>query len=305
MSTTNAPETAINELTTDELTTKALNKRYEGLLTVRARVVKGKGAWYWTHLVRNTDTNLPKAVKLRCSLCDAVFSASNPSRTVSLPSWILRGSASSTLFLLRRIQSFELFSPISSKRDFAAARLDVKYKEANSETESRIRDAIQIASEGVEGVELNGSDAAVRKSRMVVEGYDGSTDRTDVEEALIKHFASRGIKLIHVSVPEVDKTHTILCRCGLIYLNEEDEEKALKFDGSVMGGRMLRVTAYPFENNRLDHFFSTTEAQDKNLLRALKVTGFDTSLARDVLEEMVRAVFPQSEPEVLWEALKL
>ncbi|KAG2297807.1 hypothetical protein Bca4012_008937 [Brassica carinata] len=89
MSTTNAPETAIPVLTTDELTSKALNKRYEGLMTVRAKAVKGKGAWYWTHLepilVRGTDTNnnLPKAVKLRCSLCDAVFSASNPSRTAS------------------------------------------------------------------------------------------------------------------------------------------------------------------------------------------------------------------------------
>ncbi|CAH8382393.1 unnamed protein product [Eruca vesicaria subsp. sativa] len=91
MSTTNtpttAPETSIDVLTTDELTAKALNKRYEGLMTVRTKAVKGKGAWYWTHLepilIRSTDTNLPKAVKLRCSLCDAVFSASNPSRTAS------------------------------------------------------------------------------------------------------------------------------------------------------------------------------------------------------------------------------
>ncbi|KAJ0250518.1 Uncharacterized protein HA466_0138400 [Hirschfeldia incana] len=91
MSTTNAPtpppETSIALLTTDELTAKALNKRYEGLLTVRTKAVKGKGAWYWAHLepilVHSTDTNLPKAVKLRCSLCDAVFSASNPSRTAS------------------------------------------------------------------------------------------------------------------------------------------------------------------------------------------------------------------------------
>ncbi|KFK43500.1 hypothetical protein AALP_AA1G133400 [Arabis alpina] len=81
------PATSIDGLTTDELTAKALNKRYEGLITVRTKAVKGKGAWYWTHLepilVRNTDTGLPKAVKLRCSLCDAVFSASNPSRTAS------------------------------------------------------------------------------------------------------------------------------------------------------------------------------------------------------------------------------
>ncbi|CAN6971250.1 uncharacterized protein LOC103838360 [Brassica rapa] len=71
----------------EEIASKALQKRYEGLMTVRTKATKGKGAWYWTHLepilLHNTDTNLPKAVKLRCSLCDAVFSASNPSRTAS------------------------------------------------------------------------------------------------------------------------------------------------------------------------------------------------------------------------------
>ncbi|KAK1307003.1 hypothetical protein QJS10_CPA10g00797 [Acorus calamus] len=66
---------------------KAVQKRYEGLMTVRNKAIKGKGAWYWAYLepimVHNPDTSLPKAVKLRCSLCDAVFSASNPSRTAS------------------------------------------------------------------------------------------------------------------------------------------------------------------------------------------------------------------------------
>nr|GMD99937.1 uncharacterized protein LOC109152992 [Ipomoea batatas] len=56
-------------------------------MIVRTKAVKGKGAWYWAHLepmlVHNSDSGLPKAVKLRCSLCDAVFSASNPSRTAS------------------------------------------------------------------------------------------------------------------------------------------------------------------------------------------------------------------------------
>ncbi|CAH2048081.1 unnamed protein product [Thlaspi arvense] len=71
----------------EEIASKALQKRYEGLMLVRTKAVKGKGAWYWSHLepilLHNTDTGLPKAVKLRCSLCDAVFSASNPSRTAS------------------------------------------------------------------------------------------------------------------------------------------------------------------------------------------------------------------------------
>ncbi|XP_031097934.1 uncharacterized protein LOC116002068 [Ipomoea triloba] len=71
----------------EELTAKTVRKRYEGLVMVRTKAIKGKGAWYWAHLepilVPNSETGLPKAVKLRCALCDAVFSASNPSRTAS------------------------------------------------------------------------------------------------------------------------------------------------------------------------------------------------------------------------------
>lgn len=70
-----------------EVSAKALQKRYEGLVTVRSKAIKGKGAWYWTHLlpmlITHPETGLPKAVKLRCSLCNAMFSASNPSRTAS------------------------------------------------------------------------------------------------------------------------------------------------------------------------------------------------------------------------------
>ncbi|KAG1355306.1 hypothetical protein COCNU_07G014180 [Cocos nucifera] len=71
----------------EEAAAKAVHKRYEGLMTVRTKAIKGKGAWYWAHLepilVQSSETGLPKAVKLRCSLCDAIFSASNPSRTAS------------------------------------------------------------------------------------------------------------------------------------------------------------------------------------------------------------------------------
>ncbi|CAA0842285.1 Unknown protein [Striga hermonthica] len=76
-----------SSVSSDELAAKAVHKRFEGLVMVRTKAVKGKGAWYWAHLeptlVLNSDTGLPRAVKLRCSLCDAVFSASNPSRTAS------------------------------------------------------------------------------------------------------------------------------------------------------------------------------------------------------------------------------
>lgn len=73
--------------TVEEMSAKAVYKRYEALMTVRTKAIKGKGAWYWSHLepilICNSDSGAPKAVKLRCSLCDALFSASNPSRTAS------------------------------------------------------------------------------------------------------------------------------------------------------------------------------------------------------------------------------
>ncbi|KAF7828368.1 Ribonuclease H-like domain containing protein [Senna tora] len=87
MAATNTTTPSVDSASADEVTAKAMHKRYEGLMMVRTKAIKGKGAWYWAHLepllVHNTDTGLPKAVKLRCCLCDAVFSASNPSRTAS------------------------------------------------------------------------------------------------------------------------------------------------------------------------------------------------------------------------------
>ncbi|CAM8883345.1 unnamed protein product [Rhodiola kirilowii] len=78
---------ASTSLSAEEMAAKNAQKRYDGLMMVRHKAVKGKGAWYWAHLepilVQNNESGLAKAVKLRCSLCEAVFSASNPSRTAS------------------------------------------------------------------------------------------------------------------------------------------------------------------------------------------------------------------------------
>lgn len=99
----------------DDMASKALNKRYEGLVTVRTKAIKGKGAWYWVHLepilLRNPNTNVPKAVKLKCSLCDAVFSASNPSRTAT--EHLKRGTCPNFSSVLRPNSSFSPL-PISS-----------------------------------------------------------------------------------------------------------------------------------------------------------------------------------------------
>ncbi|KAJ0106457.1 hypothetical protein Patl1_18588 [Pistacia atlantica] len=114
MATTNTAQTpAVDSLSSDELTAKAVHKRYEGLVMVRNKAIKGKGAWYWAHLepmlINNADTGLPKAVKLRCSLCDAVFSASNPSRTAS--EHLKRGTCPNFNSLAKPISSISPSSP--------------------------------------------------------------------------------------------------------------------------------------------------------------------------------------------------
>ncbi|XP_024927546.1 uncharacterized protein LOC107414273 isoform X2 [Ziziphus jujuba] len=114
-STNSTPTTTDPPPSVDDIAAKALSKRYEGLVTVRTKAIKGKGAWYWVHLepilIRNPNTNLPKAVKLKCSLCDAVFSASNPSRTAT--EHLKRGTCPNFSAVLRPNSSFSPL-PISS-----------------------------------------------------------------------------------------------------------------------------------------------------------------------------------------------
>lgn len=114
--TSTQPVAVESSASADELTAKAVHKRYEGLVMVRTKAIKGKGAWYWAHLepmlVHNTDTGMPKAVKLRCSLCDAVFSASNPSRTAS--EHLKRGTCPNFNSVAKPISSVSPSSAIAS-----------------------------------------------------------------------------------------------------------------------------------------------------------------------------------------------
>ncbi|KAJ0260926.1 hypothetical protein HA466_0041520 [Hirschfeldia incana] len=137
------------------------------------------------------------------------------------------------------------------------------------------------------GLELNCRDAD--SYRMVVQGYDASLPTEVVEEALKKHLTSRGIKLIHVSVPAE------YCICALIYANRECEAEALKLDGSDMGGRVLEIKAYPFDDNTLDHVFAPINSFDKHRPHELKVTGFGTSLSQNDIKKMLCRVFPGSD----------
>ncbi|KAL6531241.1 hypothetical protein OROHE_014310 [Orobanche hederae] len=115
------PSTPISEApfyVSPDAAATALNKRYEALVALRTRAVKGKGAWYWVHfeplLIRNPETNSPKAVKLKCTLCDAAFSSSNPSRTAT--EHLKRGTCPNFRLIMTPISQLPpLASPSSSQ----------------------------------------------------------------------------------------------------------------------------------------------------------------------------------------------
>ncbi|KAG0449878.1 hypothetical protein HPP92_027175 [Vanilla planifolia] len=72
--------TAASAAGAGEAAAKEVSRRFEALLSVRSKAMKGKGAWYWAHLepllLQGQEPGLAMAVKASLLLCDAVFSAS-------------------------------------------------------------------------------------------------------------------------------------------------------------------------------------------------------------------------------------
>ncbi|GFP88299.1 hypothetical protein PHJA_000973600 [Phtheirospermum japonicum] len=139
-----------NSFSIDDVAVKAANKRYEGLLNVRTKAVKGKGAWYWAHLepilIKNPVTNMPKAVKLKCTLCNSVFSASNPSRTAS--EHLKRGTCPNFSIMSelpplaspssQRMRTSDSQQPVSSSPFLDACPLSMVYSSRSISNETRL-----------------------------------------------------------------------------------------------------------------------------------------------------------------------
>ncbi|WZZ83479.1 hypothetical protein YC2023_104051 [Brassica napus] len=142
-------------------------------------------------------------------------------------------------------------------------------------------------------LESKDSDAEIRESsisRIAVEGYDTSLRREDVDGALREHFASCG-NIIHVHVP-IDESSGTLCRYALIYVNEEDEEKALSLDGSDMGGRILKIQSYAFHQNHLNEVLDQMkEGELYQPQHTILVTCDDISLRIDVIKTELEKYF--------------
>ncbi|KAG2259819.1 hypothetical protein Bca52824_079113 [Brassica carinata] len=143
------------------------------------------------------------------------------------------------------------------------------------------------------GLESKDSDAEIRESsisRIAVKGYDTSLRREDVDGALREHFASCG-NIIHVHVP-IDESSGTLCSYALIYVNEEDEEKALSLDGSDMGGRILKIQSYAFHQNHLNEVLDQMkEGELYQPQHTILVTCDDISLRIDVIKTELEKYF--------------
>ncbi|ESQ40555.1 hypothetical protein EUTSA_v10014517mg [Eutrema salsugineum] len=163
----------------------------------------------------------------------------------------------------------------------------------------------ESAINGIQSLELNGSDAAIPESRrfrcarICVEGYDTLLPRDDVDTALRKHFASCG-EIAHVSIrrnagSDLSKS-TYLNRYAMIYIVGEDaEEKALALSGSDVGGWTVLVdSASPYPKDMSDDELAVIRAEDRyeGMCGArIVVRGYDDLLDADELMSTLRKHF--------------
>ncbi|MBA0621937.1 hypothetical protein Godav_007514 [Gossypium davidsonii] len=186
-STISMPPTDPSSSSTEDPAAKAVNKRYEGLITVRTKATKGKGAWYWAHLepilVRNPESSLPKAVKLKCSLCDAVFSASNPSRTAA--EHLKRGTCPNFSSVLRPNPSLSPL-PISSLASPSVSYHHNHRKRSPSAAVSLLRNQVSNNNSHDTNNNSNSNSLAIVESTRLL-SYTSHTDNNNNNVGLTQH----------------------------------------------------------------------------------------------------------------------
>ncbi|KAG2259817.1 hypothetical protein Bca52824_079111 [Brassica carinata] len=69
-----------------------------------------------------------------------------------------------------------------------------------------------------------------------------------------------------------------------------NEEKALRLDGSDMGGKILQIKSYPFHETYLNHALDPMKGVLKYQHTA-KVTGYDNSLSLDAVQKEIEEYF--------------
>ncbi|CAN7064140.1 unnamed protein product [Brassica oleracea var. botrytis] len=70
-----------------------------------------------------------------------------------------------------------------------------------------------------------------------------------------------------------------------------NEEKALRLDGSDMGGRILQIKSYPFHATYLNHVLDPMKEGLLKYQHTAKVTGYDNSLSLDAVQKEIEEYF--------------
>uniref|UniRef100_A0A5B7B290 DUF7963 domain-containing protein n=1 Tax=Davidia involucrata TaxID=16924 RepID=A0A5B7B290_DAVIN len=256
---------------TEDVAVRAVNKRYEGLVTVRTKAIKGKGAWYWAHLepilVRNPETNLPKTVKLKCTLCDATFSASNPSRTAS--EHLKRGTCPKFSSVLKPISSVSPL-PIAT---IASPSSHHRRKRISQHTGTAMVDSSRFFgelgySQTVGSVTITGLNQ--HQQHLVLSGGKEDLDALAMLEDSVKKLkspkASPGPRL---SKDQVDSTLDLLAdwfyeSCGSVSLSSLEHPKFKAFLNQV---GLPALSRREFSGARLDSKFDEAKMESEARIR--------------------------------------
>ncbi|XP_059304928.1 uncharacterized protein LOC132056658 [Lycium ferocissimum] len=250
----------------EEMAVKAVNKRYEGLVAVRTKAIKGKGAWYWTHLepilIQNPETNLPKAVKLKCTLCDASFSASNPSRTAT--EHLKRGTCPNFGSPLRPISQLPPLASPSSQN----------HRKRSSPVQTGTSSSSQqfgfLGEMGYAPVQTATQAIVTHQQHLVLSGGKDDLDALAMLEDSVKKLKSmKGSPGPALSKDQVDSAFSLLAdwfyeSCGTVTLSSLEHPKFKAFLNQV---GLPAVSRKDFVGEKLDSKFEEARVESEARIR--------------------------------------
>lgn len=298
----------------DEVAVRAVNKRYEGLVSVRTKAVKGKGAWYWAHLepilIRNPETNVPNAVKLKCTLCDVAFSASNPSRTAS--EHLKRGACPNFSLMLKPISELPpLASPSNHrKRSSQSLTASVDAYPINMIDSSRLSLQPLVLSGGQDDLApLALLESSVKKLKSPKPAPPPSLTKTQVNKAFesladwfyescgstsfssLQHPKFKAF-LNQVGLPPVSKRELLSAR-----LDSKFEEARMEAEARITDAAFFQVASDGWKNKNCAN-------ENQRLVRFTVNLPNGTTVFQRAVYCDGASVAPEYAEEVLWETVR-
>ncbi|VVB13344.1 unnamed protein product [Arabis nemorensis] len=177
----------------------------------------------------------------------------------------------------------EVTSEIHMGRVFRDDEFDGNAEDENEEFE-------YIGLEKGEGMESNGIDVGNRESRsvtMVVSGYDKFLPVDDIKSLLSEHFSSCG-EITNVYIPTRVGSESTRNKYAFVDVTGDDaEKKALRLNGSDVGGRSVVVKVMPPSpsseccKGTPELYVALAELKERERItpsiNVVMVSGFDTS----------------------------